>query len=77
MQLLVAFSEQRADAGKFGFHLRATTYGYLDVAHISHRNGVDDMVRIGREVERRVLAQAMRRHLRRPSVGGGDPHGCL
>ena len=34
-----------------------------DVAHISHRDGVDDMVRIGREVERRVLAQAVRWHL--------------
>lgn len=34
-----------------------------DVAPISHRDGVDDMVRIGREVERRVLAQAVRWHL--------------
>ena len=34
-----------------------------DVAHISHQDGVDDMVRIGREVERRVLAQAVRWHL--------------
>lgn len=34
-----------------------------DVAHISHRDTVDDMVRIGREVERRVLARAVRRHL--------------
>jgi formyltetrahydrofolate deformylase len=34
-----------------------------DVAHISHRDGVEDMVRIGREVERRVLARAVRRHL--------------
>ena len=34
-----------------------------DVAHISHRDGVEDMVRIGREVERRVLAQAVRWHL--------------
>ena len=33
------------------------------VAHISHRDGLDDMVRIGREVERRVLAQAVRWHL--------------
>jgi formyltetrahydrofolate deformylase len=42
-----------------------------DVAHISHRDGVDDMVRIGREVERRVLAQAVRWHLEdRVSVQG-------
>ena len=34
-----------------------------DVAHVSHRDGVDDLVRIGREVERRVLAQAVRWHL--------------
>ena len=33
------------------------------VAHISHRDGVEDMVRIGREIERRVLAQAVRWHL--------------
>jgi formyltetrahydrofolate deformylase len=36
---------------------------HQDVAHISHRDGVEDMVRIGREVERRVLAQAVRWHL--------------
>jgi formyltetrahydrofolate deformylase len=36
---------------------------HQDVAHISHKFGVDDMVRIGREVERRVLAQAVRWHL--------------
>jgi formyltetrahydrofolate deformylase len=34
-----------------------------DVAHVSHRDSVNDMVRIGREVERRVLAQAVRWHL--------------
>ena len=34
-----------------------------DIAHISHRSGIDDMVRIGRDVERRVLAQAVRWHL--------------
>ncbi len=34
-----------------------------DVAHISHRDSVKDMIRIGREVERRVLAQAVRWHL--------------
>jgi formyltetrahydrofolate deformylase len=36
---------------------------HQDVAHISHRDGVEDMVRIGREVERRVLARAVRWHL--------------
>jgi formyltetrahydrofolate deformylase len=34
-----------------------------DVAHISHRASVEDLIRIGREVERRVLAQAVRWHL--------------
>jgi formyltetrahydrofolate deformylase len=34
-----------------------------DVAHVSHRDNVDDMVRIGREVEQRVLAKAVRWHL--------------
>jgi formyltetrahydrofolate deformylase len=36
---------------------------HQDVAHVSHKDSVDDMVRIGREVERRVLAQAVRWHL--------------
>jgi formyltetrahydrofolate deformylase len=36
---------------------------HQDVAHISHKDGVDDMIRIGRETERRVLAQAVRWHL--------------
>ena len=36
---------------------------HQDVAHVSHKDSVDDMVRIGRETERRVLAQAVRWHL--------------
>ena len=36
---------------------------HQDVAHISHKDSEDDMIRIGREVERRVLAQAVRWHL--------------
>jgi formyltetrahydrofolate deformylase len=36
---------------------------YQDVVHVSHRETVDDLVRIGREVERRVLARAVRWHL--------------
>ena len=36
---------------------------HQDIAPISHRDGVEDMIRLGREVERRVLAQAVRRHL--------------
>ena len=36
---------------------------HQDVAHVTHRDSVDDLVRLGREVERRVLAQAVRWHL--------------
>lgn len=36
---------------------------HQDVAHVTHRDSVDDLVRIGREVERRVLARAVRWHL--------------
>lgn len=36
---------------------------HQDVAHVTHRDNVDDLVRLGREVERRVLARAVRWHL--------------
>ena len=36
---------------------------HQDVAHVSHRDTVDDLVRHGREVERRVLARAVHWHL--------------
>jgi formyltetrahydrofolate deformylase len=36
---------------------------YQDVAHVSHRDTVEDLARHGREVERRVLARAVRWHL--------------
>jgi formyltetrahydrofolate deformylase len=36
---------------------------HQDVVHVSHRDSVGDMVRVGREVERRVLARAVRLHL--------------
>ena len=36
---------------------------HQDVAHVTHRDAVDDLVRIGREIERRVLARAVRWHL--------------
>jgi formyltetrahydrofolate deformylase len=36
---------------------------HQDVAHVGHADAVEDLVRIGREVERRVLAQAVRWHL--------------
>jgi formyltetrahydrofolate deformylase len=34
-----------------------------DVARVTHRHGVDDMVRKGRDLEKLVLAQALRWHL--------------
>lgn len=34
-----------------------------DVAHVSHRDSVDDLVRIGRDIERTVLARAVQHHL--------------
>jgi formyltetrahydrofolate deformylase len=36
---------------------------HQEVAHVTHRDTVDDLVRVGREVERRVLARAVRWHL--------------
>lgn len=36
---------------------------YQDIAHVTHRDSVDDLVRHGREIERRVLARAVRWHL--------------
>ena len=34
-----------------------------DVARISHRNSIEDLVRLGKDVERRVLARGLRFHL--------------
>jgi formyltetrahydrofolate deformylase len=36
---------------------------YQDVAHVTHRDTVEDLALLGREVERRVLARAVRWHL--------------
>ena len=36
---------------------------HQDVAHVTHRDTVDDLARLGREIERRVLARAVRWHL--------------
>ena len=45
---------------------------HQDVAHVTHRDSVEDLVRLGREVERRVLARAVRWHLEdRILVDGG------
>ena len=45
---------------------------HQDVAHVTHRDTVDDLVRLGREVERRVLARAVRLHLEDRVLVDGD-----
>ncbi|HEV8043836.1 MAG TPA: formyltetrahydrofolate deformylase [Rubrobacter sp.] len=45
---------------------------HQDVAHVTHRDSVDDLVRLGREVERRVLARAVRWHLEDRILVDGD-----
>jgi formyltetrahydrofolate deformylase len=36
---------------------------HQDVARVTHRHGVEDLIRMGRDLEKRVLAQAVRWHL--------------
>lgn len=36
---------------------------FQDVARVTHRHGVDDMIRMGRDLEKLVLAKAVRLHL--------------
>jgi formyltetrahydrofolate deformylase len=36
---------------------------HQDVTRVTHRQDVDDLVRLGRDLEKRVLAQAVRWHL--------------
>jgi formyltetrahydrofolate deformylase len=36
---------------------------HQDVTRVTHRHDVDDLVRLGRDLEKRVLAQAVRWHL--------------
>jgi formyltetrahydrofolate deformylase len=55
-----------------GEELDAGPIIHQDVAHVTHRDTVDDLIRLGREVERRVLARAVRLHLEdRILVDGG------
>ena len=53
-----------ATAHYVGEELDAGPIIHQDVAHVSHRDTVEDLVRLGREVERRVLARAVRLHLK-------------
>jgi formyltetrahydrofolate deformylase len=43
-----------------------------DVARVSHRDGVKDLVRLGRDLERQVLGRAVRLHLERRLVVDGN-----
>jgi formyltetrahydrofolate deformylase len=45
---------------------------HQDVAHVTHRDTVEDLVRLGREVERRVLARAVRWHLEDRTLVDGN-----
>ncbi len=45
---------------------------HQDVAHVTHRDTVEDLARLGREVERRVLARAVRWHLEVRILVDGD-----
>ena len=45
---------------------------HQDVAHVTHRDTVGDLVRLGREVERRVLARAVRWRLEDRILVDGD-----
>jgi formyltetrahydrofolate deformylase len=61
-----------ATAHYVGEELDAGPIIHQDVAHVTHRDTVDDLIRLGREVERRVLARAVRLHLEdRILVDGG------
>lgn len=43
-----------------------------DVARVSHRDGVGDLVRLGRDLERQVLGRAVRLHLQRRLLVEGN-----
>ncbi|NBO93551.1 MAG: formyltetrahydrofolate deformylase [Planctomycetia bacterium] len=43
-----------------------------DVARVSHRDGVKDLVRLGRDLERQVLSRAVRYHLERRLLVEGN-----
>ncbi|MGL4554836.1 MAG: formyltetrahydrofolate deformylase [Gemmataceae bacterium] len=43
-----------------------------DVARVSHRDGVKDLVRLGRDLERKVLSRAVRLHLERRLLVEGN-----
>lgn len=43
-----------------------------DVVRVTHRHGVDDLVRMGRDLEKRVLAQAVRWHLENRVLAYGN-----
>jgi formyltetrahydrofolate deformylase len=61
-----------AAAHYVGEELDAGPIIHQDVAHVYHRDTVEDLVRLGREVERRVLARAVRLHLEDRALVDGN-----
>jgi formyltetrahydrofolate deformylase len=53
----------RATAHYVTDELDAGPIVHQDVAHVTHRDTVEDLALLGREVEERVLARAVRWHL--------------
>lgn len=45
---------------------------HQDVAHVTHRDAVEDLVRLGSEIERRTLARAVRWHLEDRVIVAGN-----
>jgi formyltetrahydrofolate deformylase len=45
---------------------------YQDVAHVTHRNSVHDLVKIGQDVEKLVLAKAIKLHVKRKMLVVGN-----
>ncbi len=45
---------------------------FQDVARVTHRHGVDDMIRMGRDLEKLVLAKAVRSHLENRVLAYGN-----
>ena len=48
-----------------------------DVQRVSHRDNVDDLKRIGRTIERVVLARAVKWHIRGSSACSSEQDGCI
>ena len=45
---------------------------FQDVARVTHRHGVEDLIRMGRDLEKLVLAKAVRSHLENRVLAYGN-----